>query len=70
MDGERVGPARRFSGGFLRPKEMLMLSTGKHRISIVMPGFQRKDILVEVTETADKERERIDAVLTPGGNDE
>ncbi|MEO6196119.1 MAG: serine/threonine-protein kinase [Thermoanaerobaculia bacterium] len=70
VDGERVGPARRFSGGFLRPKEMLMLSTGKHRISIVMPGFQRKDILVEVTETADKERERIDAVLTPGGDSE
>jgi len=69
VDGERVGPARRFSGGFLRPKEMLMLSTGKHRISIVMPGYQRKDILVEVTETADKERERIDAVLTPGGNE-
>jgi serine/threonine-protein kinase len=69
VDGERVGPARRFSGGFLRPKEMLMLSTGKHRISLVMPGFQRKDILVEVTETADKERERIDAVLTPGGNE-
>jgi tRNA A-37 threonylcarbamoyl transferase component Bud32/cytoskeletal protein RodZ len=69
VDGERVGPARRFSGGFLRPKEMLMLSTGKHRISIVMPGYERKDFLVEVTETADKERERIDAVLTPGGNE-
>ena len=69
VDGERVGPARRFSGGFLRPKEMLMLSTGKHRISLVMPGYERKDILVEVTETADKERERIDAVLTPGGNE-
>jgi serine/threonine protein kinase len=68
VDGERVGPARRFSGGFLRPKEMLMLSTGKHRISLVMPGYERKDILVEVTETADKERERIDAVLTPRGD--
>lgn len=69
MDGQPMGPARRFSGGFLRPKEMLTLPPGKHRISIVMPGFQRKDILVEVTETADKQRERIDAVLTPEGNE-
>jgi tRNA A-37 threonylcarbamoyl transferase component Bud32 len=69
VDGQPVGPARRFAGGFLRPKETLALSPGKHRISLVLPGFQRKDILVEVTETADKERERIDAVLTPGGNE-
>jgi serine/threonine protein kinase len=69
VDGQAMGPARRFAGGFLRPKEMLTLSPGKHRISLVLPGYRRKDILVEVTETADKERERIDEVLTPGGNE-
>jgi tRNA A-37 threonylcarbamoyl transferase component Bud32 len=69
VDGQAMGPARRFAGGFLRPKEILALSPGKHRISLVLPGYHRKDILVEVTETADKERERIDEVLTPGGNE-
>jgi outer membrane biosynthesis protein TonB len=69
VDGQPVGPARRFSGGFLRPKEVLLLAPGKHRISLVLQGYRRKDFLVEVTETADKARDRIEWVLTPGGNE-
>ena len=38
-------------------------------ISVVAPGFQRKDVLVEVTAGAEKERERIELVLSPGGNE-
>jgi serine/threonine-protein kinase len=69
VDGQPVGPARRFGGGFLRPKEVLLLPPGKHRISLVLKGYRRKDFLVEVTETADKSRDRIEWVLTPGGNE-
>jgi hypothetical protein len=67
VDGQPVGPARRFAGGPLRPREFLQLSPGKHRVSIVSPGYRRHDVLVEVTETADKDRERINVVLSPGG---
>jgi hypothetical protein len=72
VDGQFAGLARRFSGGgFLRGKgEWLELAPGKHRISIKSPGFQPQDILVEVTATADRDRERIDVVLTPGGGGE
>ncbi|HEY4593527.1 MAG TPA: hypothetical protein VIJ61_14020, partial [Thermoanaerobaculia bacterium] len=68
VDGQPVGPARRYAGGLLRPKEILVLEPGKHRISFVAPGYARKDILVEVTETADKQRQRINIDLTAGGN--
>lgn len=67
VDGQPVGPVRRFSGGPLRPREFLQLSPGKHRVSIVAPGHRRHDVLVEVTETADRDRERISVVLSPGG---
>jgi hypothetical protein len=67
VDGEPAGMARRFSGGPLRPREFLRLSPGKHRISIVAPGYQRQDVQVVVTETAEKDRERIEVVLSPGG---
>lgn len=67
VDGQPVGPARQFSGGPLRPREFLRLSPGKHRISIVAPGHRRQDVQVEVSETADRDRERINVVLSPGG---
>ena len=72
VDGQPMGLARRFSGGgFLRGKgEWLELEPGKHRVSIAAPGFQRQDVLVEVSATADRDRERIDVVLTPGGGGE
>jgi hypothetical protein len=72
VDGQPVGQARRFGGGggFLRARarEWLELPPGKHRISFVSPGYHRQDILVEVVETADRARERIDVVLAPGGS--
>jgi CRISPR/Cas system-associated exonuclease Cas4 (RecB family) len=67
VDGQPVGLARRFSGGALRPREFLRLEPGKHRISIVAPGYQRQDVQVVVMETAEKDRERIEVVLSPGG---
>jgi hypothetical protein len=71
VDGQPVGLARRFGGGgFLRAKEWLELAPGKHRISIVSPGFRRKDILVEVVATAERDRERIDVAMTAGGSGE
>ena len=70
VDGQPMGPAKSFSGGgLLRGKgEWLELSPGKHRISLVAPGHRQQDIQVEVSETAEKDRERIDVVLPPGGD--
>ncbi|HEY4592760.1 MAG TPA: hypothetical protein VIJ61_10165, partial [Thermoanaerobaculia bacterium] len=68
VDGQSAGEARRYAGGLLRPREILVLPPGKHRLSFVAPGYARKDILVEVTETADKQRQRINVDLTAGGN--
>jgi hypothetical protein len=67
VDGQSVGEARRYAGGLLRPREILVLNPGKHRLSFVAPGGARKDVLVEVVETADKQRQRINVDLT-GGN--
>jgi hypothetical protein len=70
VDGQSVGLARRFGGGFMHPKEWLELPPGKHRISIVAPGHRRQDILVDVSPTAEKDRERIDVVLAQGGDND
>ncbi len=72
VDGQPMGPARRFSGGrLLRGRgEWLELSPGKHRISLTSPGFRQRDISVEVVATAEKERDRIDVTLVPGGGGE
>jgi eukaryotic-like serine/threonine-protein kinase len=70
VDGQSVGLARRYGGGFLRSKEWLELPQGKHRVSIVAPGHRRQDLLVEVVPTAENDRERIDIVLTQGGGGE
>jgi Protein kinase domain len=67
VDGQPVGTARKFSGGLGR-RGWLELAPGKHRVSVVAPGFQRRDLVVEVTAGAEKERERIELVLSPGGN--
>jgi len=68
VDGQPVGAARRFGGGVFHPKEWLELPQGRHRVSIVAPGHRRLDILVEVIPTAEKDRERIDVVLSQGGD--
>jgi eukaryotic-like serine/threonine-protein kinase len=68
VDGQSVGEARRYAGGLLRPREVLVLNPGKHRLSFTAPGYARKDVLVEVTETADKQRQRINVDLAAGGN--
>lgn len=68
MDGQSLGEARRYAGGLLRPREILLPPPGKHRLSFVAPGYARKDVLVEVTETADRQRQRINVDLTGGGN--
>ncbi len=72
VDGQPMGPARRFSGGrLLRGKgEWLELAPGKYRISLTSPGFRQRDISVEVVATAEKERERIEVSLVPGGGGE
>jgi serine/threonine protein kinase len=70
VDGQSMGLARHYGGGFLRPKEWLELPQGKHRVSIVAPGHRRQDLLVEVVPTAENDRERIDIVLTQGGGGE
>jgi serine/threonine-protein kinase len=69
VDDQPAGLARRFSGGgVLRGRgEWLELSPGRHRISLVAPGFRRHDVVVEVSATADKDRERIEVSLAPGG---
>jgi serine/threonine protein kinase len=69
VDGQPVGPARSFSGGFLHSREWLELPAGRHRVSLVAPGFRRQDLLVEVTPTAESDRERIEVVLQEGGDE-
>ena len=66
VDGQSVGEARRYAGGLLRPREILVLNPGKHRISFVAPGYARRDVLVEVTEAADKQRQKLKIDLTGG----
>jgi eukaryotic-like serine/threonine-protein kinase len=68
VDGQVLGTARKFSGGIGR-RGWLELAPGTHRVSIAAPGFRRKDLRVEVTAGAEKERERIELVLSPGGNE-
>ena len=67
VDGQPVGLARRFGGGFLQPKEWLELSPGKHRISSWRPAIAARTSWSRSLATAEKDRERIDVVLTQGG---
>ena len=50
----------------LRHREFLRLDPGRHRISFVAPGFRRQDVLVEVSEAADRDREKIEITLDRG----
>ena len=66
VDGRRVGPAARFSGG-LGPRRWLELPRGLHRVSVVAPGRQRVDLAVEVTPGAVERRKRITVFLPAEG---
>jgi outer membrane biosynthesis protein TonB len=68
VDGRPMGEAWRYAGGLLHPREILRLDPGKHRLSFVAPGYAQKDVVVEVTEAADKQRQRVEVDLTGGGN--
>jgi serine/threonine protein kinase len=69
VDGQPAGPARQFSGRPLQPRTWLKLPAGTHRVSVIAPGRERQDILVEVTPGATKERDHIAVTLSPGGHE-
>jgi eukaryotic-like serine/threonine-protein kinase len=69
VDGQPVGPARQYIGRPLQPRTWLKLPAGRHRVSVVAPGHQRQDILVEVTPGAERDRDHIAVTLSPGGNE-
>src|SRR5262249_6886959 len=66
VDGKPVGPARRFGGGLFGRGEWLELPPGTHRVTVTAPGYERRDLAVEVNEGADRDRQRIDVSLTRG----
>lgn len=68
VDGQEMGSARQYSGG-MGKRGWLALSPGRHRISVSAPGFRRQDYLVDVTGGAEKEKQRIDVRLAPGGDE-
>jgi hypothetical protein len=67
VDGQPAGPARNYGGHFGQPGSWLRLPQGRHRIGVAAPGRARQDFLVEVFEGAEKDRDRIEATLQPGG---
>jgi eukaryotic-like serine/threonine-protein kinase len=67
LDGQPLGPAKRYAGRFGHSDEWLELSPGKHRLTVTAPGYRRRDLAVERTGGAEKERQRIDVNLAPGG---
>lgn len=67
VDGQEVGPVRQYAGRVGRPLDWLRLSPGRYRISVVAPGFARKDFALEVSAGADEVRRRIPLVLQPDG---
>ena len=68
VDGQEMGSARQYSGG-LGKRGWLALPPGRHRVSVSAPGFRRQDYLVDVTGGAEKEKQRIDVRLAPGGDE-
>ncbi len=63
VDGATVGPAKRYAGRFGHPDEWLSLPPGTHRVTVVSPGYSRRDLAVEVNPGADKARQKIDVNL-------
>ena len=69
VDGQPVGPARQYVGRPLARNTWLRLPIGRHRVSVVAPGHQRQDFVVDVTAGAVKERDHIAVTLSPGGDE-
>jgi eukaryotic-like serine/threonine-protein kinase len=67
VDGQPAGQVKSFGGGRFAPSTWLKLPPGRHRIGLVASGMARQDFVVEVFEGADKDREKIEATLQPGG---
>jgi len=67
VDNQPVGRAGEFPGRPLQPRTWLKLPMGRHRVSIMAPGRQRQDVLVEVSPGAERDRDHIEVDLLPGG---
>lgn len=65
IDGRRVGRVDRYPGRFARPATWLRLPPGRHRLSLVAPGFHRRDFAVDVSAGAKEERRKIEVRLEP-----
>jgi hypothetical protein len=67
VDGSPVGTAAQYAGRMGRPDSWLELSPGRHRVTLAAPGFRSREIAVEVTGGAERERERIEVRLAREG---
>jgi serine/threonine-protein kinase len=65
VDGTAAGPVKKFAGRFGHGDEWLILPPGTHRVTLVAPGYGRRDLAVEITPGAEKERQKIDIQLSP-----
>ncbi|MEM9293372.1 MAG: serine/threonine-protein kinase [Acidobacteriota bacterium] len=63
IDGQPVGSASRFTNRLGLVREWLELSRGQHRVSIIAPGRQRVDLVVEITGGAQERRQKISVEL-------
>ena len=63
VDGRLVGRAAEYPGRFARSNTWLRLAPGRHRVSVVAPGFTRHDVAVDVSSGATERRQRIEIVL-------
>jgi tRNA A-37 threonylcarbamoyl transferase component Bud32 len=65
VDGVAAGPVKNFAGRFGHAEEWLSLPVGMHRVTLVAPGYARRDLAVEISPGADKARQKIDIPLSP-----
>jgi len=65
VDGVAAGAVKKFAGRFGHGDEWLSLPPGAHRLTLVAPGYGRRDLAVEITPGAEKARQRIDVSLSP-----